>query len=223
MPIVSSLHQELSPRWRLRQTAVHGPRAWDVLVHWGGARLRWAGRDYQYLGDYVRAPDLQSCEHWQPLSFGLRIRAFFCVLSVILFAAMFYEAQVRGGSGNSEFCILFTVDYWAGLGAMTLLNYADSIFAGGSRSVDSNFAEGGFLYILTWTLLEGLILSFFLFFISFFSLIGINIHQRKKVPSNPAQGQPELDKNPQPHLWALSPVRKKLSTNLANLHEWFWS
>lgn len=87
------------------------------------------------------------------------------------------------------FLLIFHPDYWAGILAKGILEFAYRSLGGGGY----NLAESRhFLAILLWTLAEGVLLSFLLVFISFFCLLFVNRHQTAALvraphpPSHPA-------------------------------------
>lgn len=100
------------------------------------------------------------------LRLGAKIRGWISVLSLLL---MWPPA------------VIFTPDFWCGLFATNVFNHLAGL-AGFSSSFGGNIpsdAGSGFLPVYTVTLLEGLILSFLLMLISFFSIIFVQARDRR--------------------------------------------
>lgn len=93
----------------------------------------------------------------------------------------------------TAFGLLFTPDYWCGLISITLVNGA-ARFLGSTRPYFQPDTDGsstaGFLPVFATTLLEGFILSFLLLMIAFFSLILLQMRDRKKIYAGMAGTSP---------------------------------
>ena len=108
------------------------------------------------------------------LRLGAKIRAWISGLSCL---------AVPTGFG-----MLFTPDYWCGLISITLVN-APSRFLGKEGAFfqpDTDGSTASFFPVYATTLLEGFILSFLLLMIAFFSLILLQMRDRKKIYSGMA-------------------------------------
>lgn len=82
------------------------------------------------------------------------------------------------------FLVMFTPDLWCGMLSINLVNMAARFF-GASGPVFRPDASGartaGFLPVFATTMLEGFILSFLLLMIAFFSLIVLQMRDRRKA------------------------------------------
>ena len=115
---------------------------------------------------------LHDPEH--PLSKSLRL-----ALKIRLFisaASLFFLILAASGGGDSAFgALLFLPDYWAGMLAFTILNHSMGFFGVIEMLPESE----NFITTLIWTLLEGGILSFALFMLTFFCLMIVSARQKK--------------------------------------------
>lgn len=73
------------------------------------------------------------------------------------------------------YLLLFHPDYWAGMLAKGILETGYRYLGPGNYDLSQS---DHFLAILLWTITEGLILSFLLIFLSFFSLLIVNRQQK---------------------------------------------
>ena len=104
------------------------------------------------------------------LKLGAKIRAWISAISLLVLP--------------TEVLMMFTPDFWCGVLSINLINMA-ARFLGASGPVFQPNAGGsgtpGFLPVYATTLLEGFILSFLLMMIAFFSLILLQMRDRKKA------------------------------------------
>lgn len=112
------------------------------------------------------------------LRLGARIRAWISGLSCLVLPT---------GIG-----MMLTPDYWCGLLSIILLNGAASFFGerGQFFNPDPAGATDSFLPVFATTLLEGFILSFLLLMIAFFSLILLQVRDRRKIVAGIAGTSP---------------------------------
>jgi hypothetical protein len=89
--------------------------------------------------------------------------------------------------------MMFTPDFWCGMLSINLLNMA-ARFLGAPGPVfqpTPDAATASFLQVYATTMLEGFILSFLLLMIAFFSLILLQMRDRKKAFAGmPGTGSP---------------------------------
>ncbi|MGJ8724692.1 MAG: hypothetical protein ACSHYB_09055 [Roseibacillus sp.] len=104
------------------------------------------------------------------LRLALKIRFAVSAISLLLILSTMSD----GGRDPREI-ITFVPDYWAGMLALTILNYSGGFF-GFTEVIPTS---GNFLTTLIWTLLEGGILSFALFMLSFFCLLFVSARQKR--------------------------------------------
>lgn len=107
----------------------------------------------------------------QTLKLALKIRLFVSVISII-FLLCGEEAMAL---------LLFLPDYWAGFLAGLSLSFVSEQLMGLSHVSYPNFPP---LFVLIWTLLEGVILSFLLFALCFCCLFIINIQRKRNWQKN---------------------------------------
>jgi hypothetical protein len=108
----------------------------------------------------------------QPLSralrMGAKIRGWISALSMLLLP--------------TGILMIFTPDYWAGLIAIGLLNSVVRFFGSDQPFFDSDTTSNtaGFFPVYLTTMLEGILLSFFLLMIAFFALLAVQAMDRRK-------------------------------------------
>ena len=104
------------------------------------------------------------------LRLGAKIRAWISGISVLVLPTGIF--------------MMLTPDYWCGLASITIINGAARFF-GASGPVFQADTDGsrtaGFFPVFATTMLEGFILSFLLLMIAFFSLILLQMRDRKKA------------------------------------------
>lgn len=108
------------------------------------------------------------------LRIALKIR--FAISALTLFVLLLAVTVESAGPGEILDVFVFIPDYWAGILAFTVLNHSATFF--GLEEIVP--FSGSFHTTLIWTIIEGSILSFFLFLFSFFSLITINTRERRR-------------------------------------------
>jgi hypothetical protein len=75
---------------------------------------------------------------------------------------------------------LFVPDVWAGMMASGAVNWLGNQLGAGSNLIGPNEGSVPFLAVYATTVIEGLIISFMLLMLSFFSLLVIQTKQRKR-------------------------------------------
>lgn len=113
------------------------------------------------------------------LRVGKRIRLGISLLSLLVLLPAL--SQVPDES------VMFLPDFWCGVVAAIAVNWVGEFFGFGSNWM-SDADRVGFLAVYLTTLIEGLILSFMLLMLSFFSLVVLQIRRRRRGGERAGEG-----------------------------------
>lgn len=106
------------------------------------------------------------------LRVALKVRLIVSVLSLLPLIPLFIASE----GYERAMGIIFLPDYWAGWLAYAILEVVSQLLGSGFVNPE----EGSFLSTLLWTILEGGILSFALFMLTFFCLLIVTAQQKRK-------------------------------------------